>query len=336
MTVSRLHDVQLSVVIPCYNEEGSLKPLLHRLLPVCQKSFGDAFEVILIDDGSRDATWQEIVQYADTIAQVAGVKLSRNSGHQRALSAGLEQASGDFIFILDADLQDPPELLPEMLQLVRDGNDVVFGQRRSRAGETWFKKKTASWFYRTLNYFSDVPIPQDVGDFRLMTRRVLEQLTAMPESHRFVRGMVSWIGFQQKALQYDREARFQGESHYPLKKMLSFAVDAITSFSVVPLRFASIIGATMAAASFLSMLYVLGSYFLGQTLQGWASLAILILFIGGTQLLFLGVIGEYIGRIYTETKRRPLYIIDCVYRSEAKANPVHQLHEQIERAQHVG
>jgi polyisoprenyl-phosphate glycosyltransferase len=323
----------LSVVIPCYNEQGCIPQLLQRLLPICRQSVGDSFEVILVDDGSKDGTWAEIVEHANQVGNVAGIKLARNSGHQRALSAGLQQADGDYILVLDADLQDPPELLPDMLALARDGSDVVYGQRRERAGETWMKKQTASWFYRVLNRLSDVEIPRDTGDFRLMTRRVLTELNAMPESHRFIRGMVSWIGFKQTALLYDRNERFAGETHYPLKKMLSFALDAITSFSVVPLRLASFTGALVSGFSVLAAIAVGISYLMGATVDGWASLAVLILLIGGTQLLFMGVIGEYIGRIYSESKKRPLYIIDEVYRLQSGMNAVAAMHEEIRMAQ---
>lgn len=336
MKIARPDAPSLSVVIPCYNEEGGLAPLLSRLLPVCQASFGHSFEIILIDDGSKDLTWQDIVSNADLVSNVVGLKLSRNYGHQKALSAGLNHARGDYIFVLDADLQDPPELLASMLQMVRQGTDVVYGQRRARAGETWFKRESASWFYRVLSKLSDVDIPKDTGDFRLMTRRVVDELNAMPESHRFIRGMVSWIGFKQEALHYDRDERVIGETHYPLKKMISFAVDAVTSFSIIPLRVASLCGALISAASCLGMIGVAASYFFGQTIAGWASLAVLILFIGGTQLLVLGIIGEYVGRIYSDNKRRPLYIVDGIYSSadHAKLDPVGQMHKMIREAQH--
>lgn len=333
MAVDGLDKPALSVVIPCYNEEGSIGPLLARLLPECRSSFGASFEIVLVDDGSHDRTWTEIIEHANAVSHVVGIKLARNAGHQRALSAGLQHARGNYIFVLDADLQDPPELLGEMYDLVKSGSDVVYGQRRERAGETWFKKRTASWFYRILSRLSDIDIPKDTGDFRLMTRRVLDEFNAMPECHRFVRGMVSWIGFRQTALLYDRDERFNGETHYPLRKMLAFAIDAITSFSVVPLRLASMVGAVISGLSLLAMVGVGASYLAGATIQGWASLAVLILFIGGTQLLFLGIIGEYIGRIYSESKKRPLYIVDHLYRAPVSTNPVAALHEKIERAQ---
>lgn len=321
----------LSVVIPCYNEQGSIGPLLERLNPACEQSFGKSYEIILIDDGSSDGCWNEILDYANNENHICGIKLARNAGHQKALSAGLQHARGDYIFILDADLQDPPELLSQMYQMINEGSDVVYGQRRERAGETWFKKKTATLFYRTLSRLSDVDIPKDTGDFRLMTRPVLDALNTMPEAHRFVRGMVSWVGFTQNALLYDRDERFTGETHYPLRKMLSFAIDAITSFSVIPLRAASIAGALMAVVAFLGMIATGIAYVSGYTVEGWTSLAVLVLFGMGTQLLFMGVIGEYIGRIYSEVKRRPLYIIEHIYRGEQKSNPVAELQEKIRK-----
>lgn len=328
-------DPALSVVIPCYNEEGGIAPLLDRLLPACEASFGRSFEVILIDDGSKDRTWSEILSSAQKHPEIIGLKLSRNYGHQKALSAGLKQVRGHYVFVLDADLQDPPELLPQMLHLSKQGSDVVYGQRRERAGETWFKRKSATWFYQILSKLSDVQIPKDTGDFRLMTRRVVDQLNAMPESHRFIRGMVSWVGFKQEALLYDRDERFVGETHYPLKKMLSFAADALTSFSIVPLRVASIFGALISLLSGFGLIGVGVSYLLGQTIAGWASLAVLVLFIGGAQLLVLGIIGEYVGRIYSESKQRPLYIVDTVYRSDQRGshNPVAEMHDMIRKAQ---
>lgn len=331
MIENKLDTPALSVVIPCYNEEGSIGPLLERLKPSCIKSFGKSYEIILIDDGSTDKCWNEILSFADDDNHICGIKLARNAGHQKALSAGLQHARGDYIFIMDADLQDPPELLSQMYQMVNEGSDVVYGQRRERAGETWFKKKTASLFYRTLSRLSDVDIPKDTGDFRLMTRPVLDALNTMPEAHRFVRGMVSWVGFKQSALLYDRDERFMGETHYPVRKMLSFAIDAITSFSVIPLRAASIAGAVMALIAFFGMIITGITYLSGYTVEGWTSLAVLVLFGMGTQLLFLGVIGEYIGRIYSEVKRRPLYIIEQIYRGEIQSNPVADLQNKIRK-----
>ena len=237
---------------------------------------------------------------------------------------------GRYIFILDADLQDPPELLGPMLEEIRAGYDVVYGQRRVRDGESAFKRSSASLFYRILDRLVDVNIPRDTGDFRLITRRVLDQLNAMPERYRFVRGMVSWIGMRQKAFLYDRDARYAGETKYPLHKMVAFALDAITSFSVVPLRLASAAGAFAGIASFITMAWVFAAWLSGNTVGGWASIAAIILFIGSIQLMMMGIMGEYLGRMYMESKGRPLFIIQDIYNNpEAVPHPVHDMHESL-------
>ena len=227
----------LSVVAPCYNEEAVLQAFHERLEPVC-RSLGCSYEIVLINDGSRDATWARMSDLASRDPHVVAVDLRRNHGHQLALTAGLSVCRGERILVIDADLQDPPELLPDMMRLLDQGADVVYGQRRKRAGETWFKKATANLFYRVIERLADVPIPRDTGDFRLMTRATLDLFLQMPERGRFIRGMISWLGGHQVPLVYDRDARAAGETKYPLRKMLKFATDAITSFSVVPLRFA--------------------------------------------------------------------------------------------------
>ncbi|HEU4650738.1 MAG TPA: glycosyltransferase family 2 protein, partial [Croceibacterium sp.] len=259
---------QLSVVVPVFNEEAGLDALLARVTPVCEAAFGSSYEIVLVDDGSTDRSWSIIAARSTSIAQVTGIKLSRNYGHQLALTAGLQRARGDYVFVLDADLQDPPELLPEMLAKLRQGYDVAYGQRVARAGETAFKKASASLFYRALDGLVDVDIPRDTGDFRLMTRRVAAQLNAMPERYRFVRGMVGWIGFNQIAVPYHRDARFTGETHYPLRKMIRFAIDAITSFSVVPLRFASLLGMAFGVLGLLALGWVCLSWLSGGTVTG--------------------------------------------------------------------
>lgn len=322
----------LSVVVPCFNEEAGIEALLTRLIPVCQTEVSDSYEIILVNDGSSDKTWDLITAASDRNASVVGVNLSRNCGHQLALSAGLEICRGREIFILDADLQDPPELLSQMRQKLADGYDVAYGTRIHRAGETWFKRSTATAFYRVLDKLSDVSIPRDTGDFRLMTRRVLEQLNIMPERFRFVRGMVSWIGFRQVAIPYDRDERFAGDTHYPLRKMIRFAVDAVTSFSTVPLRVASHLGLLCSLFALAMFCWVAINFLLGYTIPGWASLASIILLMGGVQLLVLGIFGEYLGRMYMETKQRPLYIIDQIYRTEVGQNPVHQYQEDIRKS----
>ena len=226
----------LSVVVPCYNEEDGIRELHQRVTAACQACVGNAYELVLVNDGSSDASWKLMCELSELDKNVVAVNLSRNHGHQLALSAGLQMCRGERVFIIDADLQDPPELLPKMMERMDDGCDVVFGQRIKSEGETAFKKASAFAFYRLLNRMVDIDIPRDTGDFRLMSRRALDILNSMPEHHRFIRGMVSWIGMRQEALPYERAARFAGETKYPLSKMIRFAIDAITGFSVRPLR----------------------------------------------------------------------------------------------------
>jgi dolichol-phosphate mannosyltransferase len=319
----------LSVVVPCYNEAEGLQELHRRLVAAVTPHFADNFEVVLVNDGSRDATWNEMRVLSAADDRLLCVNLARNHGHQLALTAGLAHCSGELIFILDADLQDPPELIGPMLALIRAGNDVVYGQRQRRDGETAFKRATASVFYRVLDRLVDVDIPRDTGDFRLMTRRVLDVLQSMPERYRFVRGMVSWVGFRQAPLPYDREARFAGETKYPLHKMISFAIDAITSFSVAPLRIASWMGVCAGFGAMMLLAYVLGAWFMGYAISGWTSTLAVILVLGSTQLMILGIMGEYLGRMYMESKRRPLFIIDEVHGGRSARNAVHQLQDVI-------
>ena len=301
---------QLSVVIPVYNERAGLNELLRRVEPVCRREFGSSYEIILVNDGSTDLSWPIISKAVDASPNVIGINLARNYGHQLALSAGLQNCRGERVLILDADLQDPPELLSEMLAKMDEGYDVVYGQRVRRHGETAFKKTSSNLFYRILGTLIDVPIPRDTGDFRLMSRRVVECLNAMPERYRFVRGMVGWIGFAQIAFPYERDARFAGQTHYPLRKMIAFAVDAVTSFSIVPLRFASHLGILFGLMGLLALSWVGFAWLSGGTVTGWTSLAGLILILGSVQLLVLGVFGEYLGRMYMESNQRPLFVID--------------------------
>lgn len=302
----------LSVVVPCYNEEEGVRELHRRVTAICQACIGDAYELVLVNDGSSDATWKLMCELSEIDKNVVAVNLSRNHGHQLALSAGLQMCRGERIFIIDADLQDPPELLPKMMERMDDGCDVVFGQRIKREGETAFKKASAFAFYRLLNRMVDIDIPRDTGDFRLMSRRAVDILNSMPEHHRFIRGMVSWIGMRQEALPYERAARFAGETKYPLSKMIRFAIDAITGFSVRPLRLASYLGFCFGIATLLLLAYVLVHYTLGNTVEGWTSLAVIILALGSVQLFVAGVMGEYLGRLYIESKRRPLFVIQEV------------------------
>jgi glycosyltransferase involved in cell wall biosynthesis len=305
----RTRTPRLSIVAPCFNEEGCLAAFYRRVVGAAQVAAGDDYEIVLVNDGSRDATWRIMQTLVAQDPRVVAIDLSRNYGHQLALTAGLQTCRGSRILVIDADLQDPPELLDEMMRLMDGGAEVVYGQRRHRDGETAFKRGTARRFYRVLRRLVDVEIPPDTGDFRLMSRRVLDELNRMPEHYRFVRGLISWIGFRQVPLLYDRDARFAGETHYPLLKMIRFAIDAVTGFSVVPLRTASFLGIALGICSLLLLGYTLGSWATGHALSGWTSIATILLITASAQLVTLGVLGEYLGRLYMETKRRPLFVI---------------------------
>jgi len=307
----------VSIVVPCYNEQEGLDELHRRIYETCKDISGWDYELILVDDGSKDTTRSIIEALSRLNDKVTGVFLSRNHGHQLALTAGLSMARGDRIFILDADLQDPPELLHDMMAVMDDGADVVYGQRRKRKGETAFKKLSAWAFYRGLNLLSEVDIPPDTGDFRLMSRKALDELNKMEERYRFIRGMVSWIGLRQEPFLYDRDARYAGETHYPLRKMIRFSLDAVTSFSIRPLKIAILGGFAMAALSALCIAYVVIGTMVGKTVPGWSSIIAAILFCSSVQLIMLGIIGEYLGRLYMESKNRPLFIIEDVVNSQA-------------------
>lgn len=300
----------LSIVVPCYNEEGCLEALHARVSAAARDAVGDDYEIVLVNDGSRDRTWPIMQTLAASDPRLVGINLSRNHGHQLALTAGLDLCAGEQILIIDADLQDPPELLGEMrATMAREGADVVYAVRRKREGETIFKKATAAAFYRLLDRVTDTPIPIDTGDFRLMSRRALDAFLSLPEQARFVRGMVAWIGFRQVPFLYDRAERLTGESKYPLAKMIRFALDAVTGFSTAPLRFASHVGLFLTAATVLLMLYILGNWAMGSAVAGWTSLMLIVLGLGAVQMFVLGLIGEYLGRLYVESKRRPLYLV---------------------------
>ncbi len=303
----------LSVVIPCYNERDGLETLLKRVRAAATQSFGEAYEIILVDDGSVDDSWPYIEAAASKHAQTIGIKLSRNHGHQLALTCGLSYARGDYVFILDADLQDPPELLGEMVALLRQNQaDVVYGKRISRKGETWLKKFSAAAFYKLLTKHAEVYFPTDAGDFRLITSRVAKALCAMPEPDRFVRGMVAWIGLKQIPFDYHRDARETGETKYSLRKMSALAVRAFMGFSMLPLKFAAQFALLMFATMICVFIYALISWWFFDTVSGWTSLVMLIAFVSGIQLLVLSVLGEYIGRTYLSSKGRPLFIVDRV------------------------
>ncbi len=299
----------LSVVVPCYNEEASLGELHGRVTAACRAATGEAYEILLVNDGSRDRTWERIRALAAGDPHLRGVDLTRNYGHQSAVSAGLALARGARVLLLDADLQDPPELLPELMARLDAGHDVAYGQRTEREGEGLFKRATASLFYRLLRRLADVDIPRDTGDFRLMTQAVVAAFNALPEQHRFVRGMVAWLGYRQVAVPYARDVRRHGESHYPVWKMASLAIDAITSFSVVPLRCIVLLAGGTFLLSLALMIYVAVSWAFLHAVPGWTSLISVVLFLGSVQLLSLGIIGEYVGRIFIESKRRPVFLV---------------------------
>jgi dolichol-phosphate mannosyltransferase len=319
---------RLSVVVPCFNEQESLGELVRRVSAACNGVVGHDYELILVNDGSADGTWPEILRLSQKHHEIVGVNLARNHGHQLALTAGLSLAKGERIFIIDADLQDPPELLSEMMKQLDAGADVAFGQRIQRDGETAFKKFTASLFYRLLRHLADAPIPTDAGDFRLMDRRVLDVLLSMPEQHRFVRGMIAWIGFRQVGVPYRRDARFAGSSKYPLRKMVRFAVDAITGFSVAPLRLSLYLGIGSVIVAFLVGLFAIYAWFVLQTIHGWTSLVIIVLTFGAMQMFCLAIMGEYIGRTYIQTKQRPLFVIESIHVASAEADESGASHEK--------
>ncbi len=311
--------VRVSVVAPCFNEAEGLAEFHRRVTTACVAAIGLSYEIVLVNDGSRDDTWAVMGRLAAEDPRVVAINLSRNYGHQIALSAGLQACRGDRVLIVDADLQDPPELLPKMMMLMDGGADVVYGQRRHRDGDTRFKTWTAALFYRLMRRLVDIDMPLDTGDFRLMSRRAVDVLNQMPEQFRFIRGMTSWMGFRQAPLVYDRDPRFAGTTGYSLAKMIRFAADAITGFSIVPLRLASFLGVAMGLLSLVMIGYTIVGWAAGSTVAGWASLTTIVLTIGSTQLIVLGMLGEYLGRLYIEIKRRPLYVVDTVIRNGSTA-----------------
>ncbi len=310
----------ISVVVPLYNEEGNVAELVRRLLGILHEVAtlrGDDFEIVLVNDGSRDGTLAALRRERLTESRLVIVNLSRNFGHQIAATAGLETARGDAVILMDGDLQDPPELAAAFLERWRDGYDVVYATRRQRAGESRFKLITARLFYQTIRRLTNVAIPVDTGDFRLMSRRVVDALGQTRERHRFLRGLVSWVGFEQIGVAYDRDARYSGSTKYPFSKMLRFAIDGITSFSEIPLRFASYLGFVVSITAFaVGIFEILLRIFTGYNLPGYTSLIFAVLFLGGVQLVGLGILGEYVGRISDQVKGRPLYFIAKVERDD--------------------
>jgi dolichol-phosphate mannosyltransferase len=299
---------ELSVVVPVFNEEVNILPMYERLKGALADHVAN-LEIVYVDDGSADSSWQKISELAASDDRVRGLRFARNFGHQAALTAGVDSARGRAVVIIDGDMQDPPEVIPEMVDRWREGFEVVYGQRENREGETWFKLVTATVFYRILRGITNVDIPVDTGDFRLMGPRAVAAFRALPERNRFIRGLVSWIGFRQTAVAYRRQARQAGETKFPVRKMLRFALDGITSFSFFPLRLATWTGFAVSNFAFLYIVVVLILKATGVSWSGYTSLMASILFLGGVQLLMIGIMGEYLARIFDEVKRRPLYLV---------------------------
>jgi dolichol-phosphate mannosyltransferase len=298
----------ISVVAPIHNEAETI-PELHRRLTNVLAELG-AYEIVLVDDGSNDGSWDHMLALAPGDPHLRLVRLSRNFGHQAALTAGLEAARGDAVVLIDSDLQDPPELIPSLVAKWREGFDVVYGLRTTREGETLFKRSTASLFYRALRGMTRIEIPADAGDFRLLSRRAVDALARMPERARFLRGMTSWLGFPQAGVQYDRDARYAGKTKYPTRRMIGFALDAMTSFSTTPIRVVTGLGFVLVAFCAVVLgwtVYI--KVFTNTAVAGWTSLLIVVLLLGGMQLVSLGIIGQYVGRIFEEAKQRPLFVV---------------------------
>lgn len=299
----------LSVVLPVFNEEATLPEFYHRLT---QGMAGkpESYEIVWVNDGSTDRSYALLCDLAAQDNRVRVVNFSRNFGHQIAITAGLDYSQGQAVIVMDADLQDPPEVIPALIEKWQEGYDIVYAVRAERTGEGIVKRGTAALFYRLLRSLAKIDIPSDAGDFRLMSRRAVNALQSLRERHRFVRGLSSWIGFRQTAVPFVREARYAGETKYPLAKMVKLAFDGIAAFSFLPLRLATYLGFSAALVSFCYMVYAIGQKMFTDTpLLGWASLMVAVLFVGGVQLITLGIMGEYIGRIYEEIKQRPLYIV---------------------------
>jgi glycosyltransferase involved in cell wall biosynthesis len=310
---------KISILIPAYNEQEVLRHLYERLNKLAGETTDYDFEFLFVNDGSRDKTLEIIKDYADKDDRIAYVNLSRNFGKETAMIAGLDHVTGDATVIIDADLQDPPELIPKMIKFWEDGYDDVYARRTSRAGESWLKKITSEVFYKLLKRSTNIPIQQDTGDFRLLDRRCVEALRQFRESQRYTKGMFSWIGYEKKEILYDRDPRAAGETKWNYIKLFNFAIDGITSFTTAPLRISSVLGILVSFAAFVYILYlVIRTTFFGTDLAGYPSMMAVILFLGGVQLLSLGVIGEYIGRIFNETKNRPLYFVEEYHESNDK------------------
>mgnify|MGYP003371431755 CR=1 FL=1 len=302
---------KISIVIPMYYEEEVAQECYNRIKNVLVNIADYKYEIIFVNDGSQDKTLEILRNIVKKDRNAKLISLSRNFGHQCAVTAGLRYVTGDAIVIIDADLQDPPELIPQMLKMWEEGNDVIYGKRKTRDGESKFKLLTAKMFYKTLNALSDVDIPKDTGDFRLVDRKVVDVINSLPEHNKFLRGLFSWVGFEQKAFEYERKERFAGKTKYPLKKMIKLASDGIISFSTKPLKIVGGLGILAICMSFIILIYSILSFIFkwNQLVPGWTSIMVTTTFFSGTILISLWMIGEYISRIYDESKRRPQYII---------------------------
>ena len=300
----------ITILIPCFNEENSLDLLYERLRNMTSQLSRYRFQILLVNDGSKDNTLAKMQELHTKDSTVSYLSLSRNFGKENAMLAGLDFAEGDAVILIDADLQDPPELIPQMIDEWEKGYDDVYARRRSRAGETWFKKASAHWYYRILQKFADIDIPSDVGDFRLLDRQAVDALCSLRERQRYTKGLFSWIGYNKKELLFDREPRAAGNSKMNILKLFGLAVDGITSFSVAPLRLASVLGIIISTIAFVYLIFVIAKTLLfGDPVAGYPSMISIILFMGGIQLIVLGIIGEYVGRIFYESKRRPDYLV---------------------------
>ncbi|MDP5254464.1 MULTISPECIES: glycosyltransferase family 2 protein [unclassified Vibrio] len=300
----------ISIVVPCFNESEVIDQTVSELLAFGSHMRGYQFEFVFVNDGSSDDTESKLLAHSQAHDAIRVISFSRNFGHQVAVSAGIDASLGEAVVLIDADLQDPPAVIEQMIEKWQAGYDVVYGTRESREGESGFKRWSAKAFYRVLNRLSEVPIPLDTGDFRLMDREVVEQLKAMPEKSRFIRGMVSWVGFNQTSVSYQRAPRFAGETKYPLKKMIKFALDGILSFSVKPLKISIALGFMSSGIAFVMLIYsVINRLISDHWVSGWTSLLVSVLFMGGVQLISIGILGEYVARIYKQSQGRPLYIV---------------------------
>jgi polyisoprenyl-phosphate glycosyltransferase len=321
--------LKVSIVAPCYNEEDVIEEFTRRALAAADAVAPGSFEIVLVDDGSRDATWSKIEALSSLHPEIVGVRLMRNHGHELASTAGIASSRGGRILLIDADLQDPPELLAEMMSIMDRGADVVYGQRGVRRGESWFKLTTSSLFYRVLRWLASVDIPSDTGDFRLMTRRVAELLLSMPERDRFLRGMISWIGGRQVPVVYERDERHAGTTKYSYSKLFRLALDAITGFSARPLRVASWAGVATALIAIALLIYTFYSWEAGWAVTGWSSTMVAITVFSAVQLITLGILGEYVGRLVQQSKGRPLFMVDCVVRGGQEISPLEAYEMQI-------